>query len=107
MGNDIKKMKILIVGASWHDNLTSVVSFGFEELGHTAVIFDDAIKTLALMQSRIANRLPFLRLRNAANERYRTDAGMALHQAVVKERPDMLFIINGIKYAHEDIQRIR
>ena len=100
-------MKILIAGAAWHDDLVNVTSFGFQELGHTAVIFDDAIKTMALTQSKIANRLPFLHLKSIFNERYRRQVGKRLHEAVAKEHPDMVFVINGIKYLHEDIQRIR
>ncbi len=100
-------MKILIAGAVWHDDLINVVSFGFQELCHTTVLFDDHIQTMALTHSKMANRLPFFRLKSVFNERYRRQVGVALYQMVAKEHPDMVFVINGINYLHEDIARIR
>lgn len=100
-------MKILIAGAAWHDDLIHVVSFGFQELGHVTVIFDDNIKNRAYTESKIANRLPFLRLQRIFNDRYRAQVGIRLHKAIERERPDMVFVINGTAYAHDDIARMR
>lgn len=100
-------MKILIVGSAWHDNLINVVSHGFSELGYTASVFDDSIKSTALTISKIANRLPFPALRDWCDYRYRTQIGAALRARITAEKPDMLFVINGIKYLYADIARIR
>lgn len=107
MGEDaFRKMKILIAGAAWHDNLLTVVKDGFVSLGHEVDVFDDNISSQNITISKYLSRTPLRGYSEKYYEKYREEISLRLVSSVNKFKPDLLFVINGQKYLPKEISRI-
>jgi spore maturation protein CgeB len=100
-------MKILVAGAAWHDNILNVISFGFSELGHETALFNDVIRNKSLVRAKIAKKLPFPRLAERYDRRYRGSVGRQFIEKVREYKPELVFVVNGITFLPETVKYVR
>jgi ubiquinone/menaquinone biosynthesis C-methylase UbiE/spore maturation protein CgeB len=100
-------MKILIAGSAWHDDLMNVCAYGFRELGHEVVVFNDAIKTSVQAIQKIASRVGGKKIAARFEQKHRAIISQKLEDMVQAHRPDFVFIINGSIYPAATIAKIR
>lgn len=100
-------MKVLVVGAKWHDDSPAIVAEGFKACGHDTRIFYDNQAHWSQKAARFLSRTPFRGGVTKAEERYRQHVTAGFFASIAAYRPDFVFVIAGFRLPHAAISEAR
>lgn len=100
-------MKILITWSKWHAEIGESLTQAFKDLGHEAEIFYDNPEHWSLLTSKIIWRSPWQKYFVRFLKQYQGFVSDQLFKKVKEWQPDFIFVIRGIYFNPEIIEKIQ